>query len=745
MVDGFIAQASDAVGGAGGGWLLPVIVAVVLIALVAALGSVMEFARFSFKRAWAISSVTFRESVRRRVLWITPLAMIGVIAVTQLSRPIDPQDAIRTATKYTLFASGIVVVIATLILACTSLPREIENRVIYTIVTKPTTRLEIVVGKTLGFARTSALILLIMGLFAYAYLRVSAAQLTAVITEQLALPTAPEVGRQTLEHYKAQGLLQARTFATPADLQVYAAVPRPGDPVTWTFGKEEQLVMYAFDVPDRVVDDRDGLDTQINVEVKVAVKQRPLGTTEQAEVADAGNAAAADGTAARMPGPASIEMSILTEKWFTAVQPTQLIDARNTDPFKLNANEAGPTGKSARLRPPVGQPERPMEPDKVVRLEALLVIPRPVILERLRPIPEGAGGKRRIVVSISGTSAGTQYGFAPDSVTARVVQKTFEIDPVSKRRVNERDMPPLTLKQAEVASPSGTPATVLFRSRTSSTGGQQLRGDTNPAEAPVGIYRFRGADLSGGGDSVPFEFRAKIERSGADATEAENASVVQFTFVDATTGAESTPVTVVPESDRPAFFTVPRAALGSGDFDVHVRSRTAGHVVGLRGGKVASLAAVTRVNSFAFNLAKSLLVLWLLSILVVSISIFCSTLVSWPIAVVMTLVILLGRWCVTQVGQPATPDQMATDLLGQNASATGKQLFAGTVTGLNAGLKAIAHVLPETERFRVTEDIDRGVNIPARTLFEALGVLGGYAVPVLLLGYLRLRHKEVAP
>ncbi|HYE17061.1 MAG TPA: hypothetical protein VEA69_01335, partial [Tepidisphaeraceae bacterium] len=108
MVDGLIAQASDGAAGAGGGWLLPVIVAVVLIALVAALGSVAEFARFSFRRAWAISSVTFRESVRRRVLWITPLAMIGVIAVTQLSRPIDPQDAIRTATKYTLFASGIV-------------------------------------------------------------------------------------------------------------------------------------------------------------------------------------------------------------------------------------------------------------------------------------------------------------------------------------------------------------------------------------------------------------------------------------------------------------------------------------------------------------------------------------------------------------------------------------------------------------------------------------------------------------
>ncbi|HYE17517.1 MAG TPA: hypothetical protein VEA69_03680, partial [Tepidisphaeraceae bacterium] len=724
------------------GWVL--LATIVVAFLIFGLADVR---RLSWVRISAISSVSFDESIRRRVLWVTPLAIVGAVVVSQLQHAADPQDAIRQTTRICLFATGLVVTLVAIVLASSNLQKEIETRVIYTIVTKPTTRLEIVIGKTIGFARTSALILLIMGLFAYAYLRVSAAQLTAVITEQLALPTAPEVGRQTLEHYKARGLLQARTFATPADLQVYAAVPKPGDPVTWTFGGEEQVVMYAFDVPDRVVDDREGLDTQINIEVKVAVKQRPLGTAEQAEAEAAGTTTAPDGAtaAARMPGPAYLQMSILTEKWFPAVQSTQLIDARNTDPFKLNASEGGPTGQSARLRPPAGQPEQPAEPDKVVQLEALLVIPRAVVLERIRPIPEGPGGQRRIVVSMSGRTPGTQYGFAPDSVTARVIQKTFDVDPVSKRPVNVRDMPPLTLKQVDVASPSGTPAPVLFRARTSTTGGQQLRGETNPAQAPVAVYRFRGADLSTGGDGVPFEFRAKIERSGAAATEAENASVVQFTFVDAKTGTESTPVTVVPESDRPAFFTVPRAVLGSGDFDVHVRSRTPGHVVGLRGGKVASLAAVTRVNSFAFNLVKSLLVLWLLSVLVVAISIFCSTLVSWPIAVVLTLVILLGRWCVTQVGEPATPDQMAADLLGQNASTTGKQLFAGTVSGLNAGLKAIAKFLPETERFRVTEDIDRGVSIPASTILEALGVLGGYAVPVLLLGYLRLRHKEVAP
>ena len=139
---------------------------IVLVGLAVGLADLL---RLSPRRVWAIGSVGFRESIRRRVLWVTPLAMLAIIAVSQLSHPFDEQDAIRQTTKYCLFASGVVVVIASLILACTSLPKEIDNRVIYTIVTKPATRLEIVLGKTLGFACTSAMILLVMGLFSYGY------------------------------------------------------------------------------------------------------------------------------------------------------------------------------------------------------------------------------------------------------------------------------------------------------------------------------------------------------------------------------------------------------------------------------------------------------------------------------------------------------------------------------------------------------------------------------------------------
>src|SRR5205823_2415335 len=185
-----------------------------------------DLLRLSPRRIWAISGVCFSESIRRRVLWITPLAIVGILAVAQFLNPVDPADAIRQTTKVCLFATGLVVTVLAIILACTNLPKEIDSRVIYTIVTKPTTRLEIVAGKIVGFARVSALILLIMGVFTFAYLHWRALLFQHEIRDRLATPGAVDpLNKTTLEHYRDYGLLVARKLETPDDLQIYAKEP----------------------------------------------------------------------------------------------------------------------------------------------------------------------------------------------------------------------------------------------------------------------------------------------------------------------------------------------------------------------------------------------------------------------------------------------------------------------------------------------------------------------------------------
>src|SRR4051812_39871415 len=107
--------------------IIVAIVGCLIVAAIVALGW-KDVIRFAFRRVWAIAGVSFRESIRRRVLWITPLAIVGVIAITQLTRPFDEQDAIRQTVRYCLFASGLIVVVSAILLACTNLPKEIESR-----------------------------------------------------------------------------------------------------------------------------------------------------------------------------------------------------------------------------------------------------------------------------------------------------------------------------------------------------------------------------------------------------------------------------------------------------------------------------------------------------------------------------------------------------------------------------------------------------------------------------------------
>src|SRR6476661_7985093 len=87
-------------------WISGVIVALGLVGY-----GFRDVIRLSAGRIWAISSVCFSESVRRKVWLITPLAILGVIVVSQLQKPMDERDAIRQTIKFCLFATGLLVTI----------------------------------------------------------------------------------------------------------------------------------------------------------------------------------------------------------------------------------------------------------------------------------------------------------------------------------------------------------------------------------------------------------------------------------------------------------------------------------------------------------------------------------------------------------------------------------------------------------------------------------------------------------
>ena len=135
-----------------------------------------------------------------------------------------------------------------------------------------------------------------------------------------------------------------------------------------------------------------------------------------------------------------------------------------------------------------------------------------------------------------------------------------------------------------------------------------------------------------------------------------------------------------------------------------------------------------------------------MSILVIVLAVFCSTFLSWPIAIVLTVLLLLGHWGVNQVADSSGPglgrqivnDFKFTDVALSNVVSTG-------VDKLSQALNLVSKVLPDTSKFDAIEDIEQGVSVSSDRLLEALAVMAGFGAPALVIAYIILRGKEVAP
>ncbi len=661
-------------------------VAVVLIGLVGF--GFRDLIRFRLRRTWAIASVCFAESIRRRVLWITPLAILGVVVVAQLQKPFDEQDAIRQITKFCIFATGLVVVISVIILACTNLPREIESRVIYTVVTKPITRLEIVLGKILGFSCVSAAILIIMGVFSFGYLHLRARLFEQDIAERLRIGAVESIARPTLEHYASQGLLNAKSLATANSMQMFARDPQPNQPRKYF--NADNMVLIPFLLPTNMTALDDPTGKAVGMTIRLRVGYDPATLPKPA--AKAGEVKGPIPLlASTQPAPAPPQINV------------QVFDSNQTTALASEVNG--------------GKPIAVNSPD---------------------------GTSFEIPVTSAAVSTLTKFPFIYIGVLPATGNVQFWVDqspaelvvPVADQTT------PLVLHPANPNDPT-SPGKVVFLGRQGTYGQQQLKGTEN-GNAPAALYEFSGVrGIADGGAPVPFEVRVGIERGGDEAEDVDSPTLMSLQVRNRKTGLLSPSVELSPENNRTAYGTVPADALSGGDFDVLIHCLTPGDWIGMN---QQSLVIVQSESSFAFNLLKSLLVLWLLTILVISISIFCSTFLTWPIAVVLTLVILLGHWGVEQVGDAATAGlgrQFVVDF-GVRDPAT-SEVLSSTVEHLNKLLAIASTILPDISQFSATDDIERGVTIPASTLRDAGTVVLGFGLPLAVLAYVFLKHKEVAP
>jgi len=663
------------------------------------IGGLLVFGRNELRllrlsRVWAISDVCFAESIRRRVLWVTPLGILGVIAISLLQHPVDQQESIRQTIKFCLFASGTLVTITAIILACTNLPREIENRVIFTIVTKPATRLEIVLGKVAGFARISGVIVVIMGVFTFTFLEWQNLQLSQQVAERLKTETDAGV-RRALQGYKDSGLLNTQSLEQPADLNIYNYLPNPKGPQLmsggqgYTFGvpfelsRQDQgfLEAAAEEPPRAVVFVINTLHLQRKVPTKEEMNQIESRSLPIAGVAF-GPSLPNQNPSERRPTP-QLSVAVLDANGNVLVLAKDINGGKATD--APTPNEDGS-----------------------------YTIATPLTADAIRQLLNS----RRFFISVTPETPSVIYEITKTPTVLDVFNAA---------------------KTEHVIRASGVPHFTSYQGRY----GLQIVGKA-AVDGAVADFSFNHVSIPVNSKSTfDFRFRGGIQRSGDfDASQAW--SSVAMTVVNHTTGKTSPLIKFHPETNRDIPIAVPAEYVAGGNFDVYIQGADNGQIIGL---SPTSVQFISAEHNFALNLLKSLLILWLFSVLVVIVAIFTSTFLSWPIAVVLTLGILLGHWGVEQLGDALNPGvgrSVAQDL-GFGRDAAQSQVVSASVDALAKLATAVSTVLPNLSKFPVMDDITRGVSIPPRHLLEAISVLAYYGLPMLVLSFIILKNKEVAP
>jgi hypothetical protein len=121
----------------------------------------IDFARLRWRRIWALARLSFKEAIRRKVLWVFS-AMLLVFLFASWFLPYKPEDQVRNYVHVVYWAMEPLLLVTACLVAAFSIPTDVRSQTIHTIVTKPVERFEIVIGRFLGYAILMSLVLIVM-------------------------------------------------------------------------------------------------------------------------------------------------------------------------------------------------------------------------------------------------------------------------------------------------------------------------------------------------------------------------------------------------------------------------------------------------------------------------------------------------------------------------------------------------------------------------------------------------------
>lgn len=120
---------------------------------------------------WSIACLTLKEASRRRVFSVLIVAGTAMASATTFFGVIEMEVKLRLIELWSLRVMTFFSALVAIFFAGFSLPSDMEQKRIYTLVSKPVSKISIYLGKYVGFLLLIGLFLLIMGVITVSYIR----------------------------------------------------------------------------------------------------------------------------------------------------------------------------------------------------------------------------------------------------------------------------------------------------------------------------------------------------------------------------------------------------------------------------------------------------------------------------------------------------------------------------------------------------------------------------------------------
>ena len=191
----------------------------------------------SLRRVLGLALLAIREAFRRRV-WVALLLFFVVLMFASWNLAPNSDQPAVIYLNFVLTAATYIMLPVAVFTAAFSLPQDIKNRTIYTVVTKPVRPSEIVLGRILGFSIVGTALLLAMGVSSYIFVVRGLDHTHAVTDEDLLAETHRgrvvryEGETSNNDRHRHPVEIEARGFYPQIELSSAARITRVGPSAT---------------------------------------------------------------------------------------------------------------------------------------------------------------------------------------------------------------------------------------------------------------------------------------------------------------------------------------------------------------------------------------------------------------------------------------------------------------------------------------------------------------------------------